>query len=127
VKINQSVPKGTFICEYIGEVIKREEAQRRDQDYDFSRQTYLFNLDINVTKLIFAINIANNNTLKFLQGEDWQYCIDSRYSGNFSRFINHSCDPNLSTFNVWINCLDPYLPRIALFTNRDVIKDEELR
>ena len=25
------------------------------------------------------------------------YCIDARYYGNISRFINHLCDPNIMT------------------------------
>ena len=36
------------------------------------------------------------------------------------------CDPNLEVFGVWINTLDPTLPRIALFSRRDIHKGEEL-
>ena len=36
------------------------------------------------------------------------------------------CDPNLEVFGVWINTLDPRLPRIALFSRRDIAKGEEL-
>ena len=36
------------------------------------------------------------------------------------------CDPNLEVFGVWINTLDPTLPRIALFSRRDIQKGEEL-
>lgn len=36
------------------------------------------------------------------------------------------CDPNLEVYSVWINTLDPRLPRIALFSRRDIEKDEEL-
>ena len=36
------------------------------------------------------------------------------------------CDPNLEVFAVWINTLDPRLPRIALFSKRDIEKGEEL-
>lgn len=36
------------------------------------------------------------------------------------------CDPNLEVFGVWINTLDPTLPRIALFSRRDIEKGEEL-
>lgn len=36
------------------------------------------------------------------------------------------CDPNLVVFNVWVNCLDPDLPKIALFAARDIRKGEEL-
>ena len=36
------------------------------------------------------------------------------------------CDPNLVVYGVWINHLDPRLPRIALFAKRDIAKGEEL-
>lgn len=36
------------------------------------------------------------------------------------------CDPNLVVYGVWINTLDPRLPRIALFSARDIDKGEEL-
>ena len=35
--------------------------------------------------------------------------------------INHSCDPNLNIFNVYINCLDPNLPQLSLFARRSVL------
>ena len=36
------------------------------------------------------------------------------------------CDPNMAVYAVWINTLDPRLPRLALFAKRDICKDEEL-
>ena len=44
--------------------------------------------------------------------------VDAAFYGNLSHFINHSCDPNLSIFNVYINCLDPNLPQLCLFARR---------
>ena len=48
------------------------------------------------------------------------------YYGNVSHFVNHSCNPNLVVYCVWINTLDPRLPRICLFANRKIAKGEEL-
>ena len=36
------------------------------------------------------------------------------------------CEPNLTVYGVWINNLDPRLPRIALFASKDIEKGEEL-
>ena len=36
------------------------------------------------------------------------------------------CDPNLEVYSVWINTLDTRMPRIALFSRRDIEKGEEL-
>ena len=41
-------------------------------------------------------------------------------------FTFPSTDPNLAIFNVWIDCLDPDLPRICLFAKRDIARGEQL-
>merc|ERR1712071_604812 len=73
---------------------------------DSEGRTYLFDLDFNDI--------------------DCMYSIDAARMGNASHFINHSCDPNLAVFAVWSNCLDPNMPRLALFTQRDIQSGEEL-
>uniref|UniRef100_A0A0L8G9I8 SET domain-containing protein n=1 Tax=Octopus bimaculoides TaxID=37653 RepID=A0A0L8G9I8_OCTBM len=88
------------------EVITNEEAERRGKRYDAEGRTYLFDLDYN--------------------DGDCPFTVDAGYYGNVSHFVNHSCDPNLEVFGVWINTLDPRLPRIALFAKRDIAKGEEL-
>lgn len=75
---------------------------------DAEGRTYLFDLDINASE--------SGNV----------YTVDAAHFGNVSHFVNHSCNPNLSIFNVWINCLDPDLPRICFFARRDIAKGEEL-
>ncbi|XP_071082158.1 histone-lysine N-methyltransferase SUV39H2-like [Haliotis cracherodii] len=106
VKALQKIKRGTFVMEYVGEVITNEEAERRGKVYDAECRTYLFDLDYN--------------------DGDCPYTVDAGYYGNVSHFVNHSCDPNLEVFGVWINTLDPRLPRIALFSKKDILKGEEL-
>ena len=36
------------------------------------------------------------------------------------------CDPNLSVYAVWANCMDPNMPRLAFFAQRDIHSGEEL-
>jgi len=108
VKTLENIKKGTFVVEYVGEVISNEEAEERGRKYDAEGRTYLFDLDFNKGQ------------------EDNPYTVDAAHYGNVAHFINHSCDPNLATFNVWIDCLDPDLPRIAFFTVRDIVKGEQL-
>ncbi|XP_015608564.1 histone-lysine N-methyltransferase EHMT2 isoform X2 [Cephus cinctus] len=93
------IPKGTYVCEYIGEIISDSEADHREDD------SYLFDLD-------------NRD------GET--YCIDARRYGNLARFINHSCAPNLLPVRVFVEHQDLHFPRIAFFANRDIEADEEL-
>nr|CAJ18348.1 putative H3K9 methyltransferase [Enallagma cyathigerum] len=109
VRAVQHIAKGSFICEYVGEVITSEEAEKRGREYDMVGRTYLFDLDYNQ------------------MGEtDCMYTVDAAKSGNISHFINHSCDPNLQVYAVWIDCLDPNLPRLGLFSCRDIKPGEEV-
>ncbi|XP_038153729.1 histone-lysine N-methyltransferase SETDB2 [Cyprinodon tularosa] len=52
--------------------------------------------------------------------------IDATKEGNVSRFINHSCQPNLFIQNVFTDCHDPAFPVIAFFTSRVVKAGTEL-
>ncbi|CAJ0934992.1 unnamed protein product, partial [Mesorhabditis belari] len=52
--------------------------------------------------------------------------IDAKKCGNFTRFVNHSCEPNLHAASViWENCVNPYV-HICFFTVRDIDAGEEL-
>ncbi|XP_023217380.1 uncharacterized protein LOC111619796 [Centruroides sculpturatus] len=99
VRALKEIPKGSFICEYIGEIISDSEADQREDD------SYLFDLD-------------NRD------GET--YCLDARYYGNISRFINHLCEPNLVPVKIFVDHQDLSFPRIAFFSSRDIKPLEEL-
>lgn len=60
-------------------------------------------------------------------GKDYDnYTIDSMDCGNVARFINHSCNPNLSVFAVASERRDREVYDIALFTNRFIPAGTEL-
>lgn len=108
VRSTQFIPKGTFIEEYIGEVIQVDEGDSRGQVYDKLGCTYLFDMD-------------------FAQSElPTKYVIDSYTLGNVSRFFNHSCSPNLEVYAVFYDSADNQMHRLAFFAKRDIQKDEEL-
>ncbi|XP_071960304.1 histone-lysine N-methyltransferase SUV39H2-like [Antedon mediterranea] len=106
VKCLKDIKKNCFVMEYVGEVIGNEEAERRGQEYDCNGRTYLFDLDYNES--------------------DCPYVVDAGKYGNVAHFVNHSCDPNLVVYGVWIDTLDVRFPRIALFACRDISAGEEL-
>lgn len=106
VRTEQRIQQGQFICQYVGEVITFEEAEKRGREYDANGLTYLFDLDFN--------SVEN------------PYVVDAANLGNVSHFINHSCDPNLGVWAVWADCLDPNLPMLALFSTRDIEAGEEI-
>uniref|UniRef100_A0A8D0GIF1 [histone H3]-lysine(9) N-methyltransferase n=1 Tax=Sphenodon punctatus TaxID=8508 RepID=A0A8D0GIF1_SPHPU len=99
VRTMQDIPLGTFVCEYVGELIYDSEADVREED------SYLFDLD----------------------NKDGEvYCIDARFYGNISRFINHLCEPNLIPVRVFMSHQDLRFPRIAFFSSRHIEAGEEI-
>lgn len=49
-----------------------------------------------------------------------EFCIDAGQYGNVSRFINHSCEPNLFVQCVLSSHLDVRLARVVLFAADDI-------
>ncbi|XP_037653076.1 histone-lysine N-methyltransferase EHMT1 isoform X5 [Choloepus didactylus] len=99
VRSLQDIPLGTFVCEYVGELVSDSEADVREED------SYLFDLD---------------------NKDGDVYCIDARFYGNVSRFINHHCEPNLVPVRVFVSHQDLRFPRIALFSTRPIEAGEPL-
>uniref|UniRef100_A0A7N8WR85 Euchromatic histone-lysine N-methyltransferase 1b n=1 Tax=Mastacembelus armatus TaxID=205130 RepID=A0A7N8WR85_9TELE len=99
VRALQDIPQGTFICEYVGEIISEAEADMRQND------AYLFSLEDKPQDL---------------------YCIDARFYGNISRFLNHMCEPNLFACRVFTTHQDLRFPHIAFFASENIKAGEEL-
>ncbi|XP_068616787.1 histone-lysine N-methyltransferase EHMT1-like [Brachionichthys hirsutus] len=99
VRAMQNIPEGTFICEYVGEIITDAEADKREND------SFLFTLDNKV-------------------GDP--HCIDARLFGNIGRFINHLCEPNVMAVKVFTTHQDPRFPRIAFFSSRPIRAGEQI-
>ncbi|XP_028570813.2 histone-lysine N-methyltransferase EHMT1 isoform X1 [Podarcis muralis] len=99
VRTMQDIPLGTFVCEYVGELISDSEANVREED------TYLFELG---------------------DKDKDVYCIDARFYGNISRFINHFCEPNLTAVRVFMSHQDLRFPRIAFFSTKNIQAGEEI-
>lgn len=103
VRADTFIPKNSFIEEYVGEIITMEESFLK-LDHE-----YMFDLDIDCE-----------------YGEESAFTVDARRYGNATRFINHSCDPNLRVLAVVIDCQDTRLHGIAFFTARDIQPGEQL-
>ncbi|VDM40724.1 unnamed protein product [Toxocara canis] len=54
------------------------------------------------------------------------FTIDAKRKGNIGRFFNHSCEPNMRTYHVYVDTHDFRLPWIAFFTNKYVSAGTEL-
>ncbi|EFC42671.1 predicted protein [Naegleria gruberi] len=99
VKCNQDViKKGTFITEYVGEVISVDKFETRTKrSYKKSLHHYCMNM--------------NENEI-----------IDATWMGNIARFINHSCAPNARTQTWDVNGQN----RVGIFAIKDIVKGEEI-
>ena len=53
-------------------------------------------------------------------------CVDATYYGNESRFINHSCEPNLKSYNIVTSVESYAYHRISLFVSRNINIGDEL-
>ncbi|KAH8120620.1 hypothetical protein DFH11DRAFT_1561071 [Phellopilus nigrolimitatus] len=106
---SKKIPKGTFIGIYSGELLAEEEAEERGMVYNKVGRTYLFDIDF-----------------WYLPQDAARYCVDAFHAGNFTRFLNHSCDPNCRINACHINdaCLEKAL--LTIFSLKDINAGEEL-
>jgi SET domain len=89
--------KGDYVCEYIGELISQDEADRRGQLYDMQNRNSLFNYTSD-------------------------FSLDAYRKGSKSRYINHSEAPNVETRVIFVNGDI----RIGMFARQDIAAQEEL-
>lgn len=87
------VAAGDIVIEFVGEVISQKVSEKREKNYLQSGigSSYLFTLDNG-------------------------FVVDGTKKGNMSRFINHSCSPNVVSK---IRAVDG-IPRIFFFALRDI-------
>ncbi|KAH7726892.1 histone-lysine N-methyltransferase SUV39H1-like [Aphelenchoides avenae] len=95
VRTAAKIPPRTFVMEYVGEVLPIEKADERSNRYAFDINGHAY-------------------------GET-KFFIDSEHYGNEARFVNHSCQPNLESVNVFCEHEDMRYWRIAFISG-----DEEI-
>ncbi|KAJ7550851.1 hypothetical protein O6H91_07G121600 [Diphasiastrum complanatum] len=113
VRTAQHIHRGTFVCEYLGEVLNDAEANKRGERYDTIGCSYLYDIDVHLD------TSASRRGAK-------PFVIDATKFGNVSRFINHSCAPNLINYQVLVESMDCQLAHIGLYASRDIAIGEEL-
>ncbi|KAL3523376.1 hypothetical protein ACH5RR_016210 [Cinchona calisaya] len=113
----EELPEGSFVCEYVGEILTNMELyerNKRSSSKGKDRHTYPVLLD------------ADWGSEGVLKDED-ALCLDATYYGNVARFINHRCfDANLLEIPVEVETPDHHYYHLAFFTKRKVHALEEL-
>jgi hypothetical protein len=95
----ENVSKGTLVIEYIGEIIDDEEMNARmNHQHEFNPYD----------KDYYVMQLTND------------FYVDGKKEGNFSRFINHSCDPNCELQRWNVNSKT----RIAIVAIKDIAEGE---
>lgn len=94
-----TIPAGTFIMEFVGEVVSMHEFKKRSREYAKNKTRHCYVMTSSAKRL-----------------------IDATQKGNLTRFVNHSCDPNAETQKWTVNgeC------RIGIFSKTTIKIFEEI-
>ncbi|KAI5289973.1 hypothetical protein KEM52_000611, partial [Ascosphaera acerosa] len=99
--------QGQFIDLYKGEVITKEESDKRLDAWPSDSVSYQFALD-------------NLDDVDF-------YVVDGRRFCSITRYVNHSCNPNLVIKTISHNLAETKLIELGFFALRDIAPGTELR
>ncbi|KAJ1830658.1 Histone-lysine N-methyltransferase setd1b, partial [Coemansia sp. RSA 2708] len=96
---SEPIFRGEFVIEYIGERIRSQLADLREEQYEREGigSSYLFRVDDEIV-------------------------VDATKCGNVARFINHSCEPNCIARTI----LADGTKRIVIYASQDIMVDEEV-
>lgn len=95
----QDIAAGTYVEEYLGEVMTIKEGQDRSAAYHAAGQLHTYIMNLSGTEV-----------------------VDATQKGGVARFINHSCSPNCEVQNWTVRGEK----RLCVFTRMDVKEGEEL-
>lgn len=115
VRSTVDIKKGQFVDRYIGEIITAAESARRRKLSSHKKDVYLFDLDK------FHDPASLDPRLR-----EPPHVVDGEFMSGPTRFINHSCDPNLRIYSRVGDHVDKPLHDLALFAVRDVPRGTEL-
>jgi hypothetical protein len=111
------IKKGQFVDRYVGEIITSTEADRRRSAAAISQRkdVYLFALD----------KFTDLDSLDpRLKGPPLE--VDGEFMAGPTRFVNHSCDPNMRVFARVGDHADKHIHDLALFAIKNIPKGTEL-
>ncbi|GFP82639.1 histone-lysine n-methyltransferase suvr4 [Phtheirospermum japonicum] len=116
----EEIPKGAFICEYVGEILTNMEL--------YERNTKSSCEDKHVYPVLLDADWATEGVLK----DEEALCLDAKNFGNIARFINHRCfDGNLIEVPVQVETPDRHYYHTTNFLLRQkltitFLKDYEI-
>jgi len=117
VRSSVDIVEGQFIDRYVGEIITGEESLRRREQSEIAQRkdVYLFALDKFSDRKSMDPRLAGQ-----------PYEVDGEFFSGPTRFINHSCDPNLRIFARVGESADRHIHDLAFFAIDDIPAETEL-
>ncbi|GMR34280.1 hypothetical protein PMAYCL1PPCAC_04475, partial [Pristionchus mayeri] len=107
-----NIKKGDFVGEYTGEVMTTNESERRDNHAYYMEMPNVREIDDPDQKM-------GRKTHKKLIIDGFRY-------GNETRFISHSCEPNLELVNAYVERAGGWFCRMVFIAKQDIEIGEEL-
>ena len=150
------IPKGGFICLYVGNLYTNEEADKHGQNYgdeylmelnliesvEDQKEGYMSDYEEDFEVLsddqckpqdsrpgttFTSKNMPKfSSTRKYFRKGEDFYTMDGKSIGNIGRYLNHSCDPNVFVQLCFVDTHDLRFPWIALFASTFIPSGEEL-
>ena len=113
----EEIPAGAYVLEYVGEILTAKEGDKRGRVYDKIGMSYLFDMNEPDDTDEYDMQVQKSSYEDF-----FPLCVDAAYHGNESRFINHSCEPNLKSFNLVSEVESYTFHRICLFATKKILE-----
>jgi len=111
----EDLPKGAFVCEYVGEVLTSSELYERAIESARNGK--------HMHQVLLDADWGSEGVLR----DEEALGIDGTFYGNVGRFINHRCyDANLVQIPVEVETPDHHYYHLAFFTTKKVEAFEEL-
>ncbi|KAL2905681.1 Histone-lysine N-methyltransferase SUVR5 [Bienertia sinuspersici] len=107
VRACETILRGTFVCEYVGEVLDEQEASRRRKRKDGC--DYFYDMG------------SHMQHVSELMEAEVKYVIDATKYGNVS-----SCCPNLQSHLVLVESMDFQFAHVGFYANQDIAAGEEI-
>ncbi|GMT03026.1 hypothetical protein PENTCL1PPCAC_25200, partial [Pristionchus entomophagus] len=125
LRAGELIDRNQFVTEYVGEV---QTASEQEEHHVGSH--YSFGMRFGWGENVYASDRVRNlpkrrrNTKAIRKHRP--FSIEATNMGNESRFINHSCEPNLVAAVVYVERNGEFYHRVAFFARRTILPGEEL-
>ncbi|KAF8381423.1 hypothetical protein PRIPAC_70565, partial [Pristionchus pacificus] len=132
LRAGEPIARGDFVTEYVGKVMSARDV-KEFLAAENSYSHYFYDMRYGWAENLDKTDRVRNRVRKMKNGKNADmirrhrpFTVDASEMGNESRFINHSCEPNLVSMAVYVERHGEFYHRIGLFARRNIEFGEEL-